>query len=216
MNGLIIIGSGGHARVIVDILRARNELDRLVGLIDNITPIGNYPDYCHHKVIGHDEDLDIFSGFDFIIGIGGIRGGVGIRSLLFDRAIAAGLRPTTMIHPTAILAEDVVVGAGSVIMAGVIVNTGSCIGHNVILNTRCTLDHDVVIADHVNVAPCAAISGNCRIGDSAFIGVGAVLRQKLEIGSGSTVGAGAVVVGNVNNDTTVMGVPARPKGLVGF
>lgn len=211
MSGLLIIGAGGHARVIADILRARGELARLTGFIDATLPLGTRPKGLDATVIGRDNNLANYAGLEFVIGLGSTRGGVGLRSSLFNLAKLAGLVPASLVHPQAIFAMDVILGAGSAVMAGVVVNTGAAIGKNVILNTRCTIEHDVRIGDHSHIAPGAIISGNCTIGEGALIGAGAVLRQGSHIGAGATVGAGSVVVGVVSDHSIVMGNPARGR-----
>lgn len=211
MSSLLIIGAGGHARVITDILRARGELDRLSGFIDEALPIGSCPSGWDAAIVGRDKNLADHAGSDFIIGIGSISGGNALRAKLFDKAKSAGLQPATLIHPAATLAADVKIGAGTAVMAGVVVNTGSLIGENVILNTRSTLDHDAHIGDHAHIAPGATLSGDCVVGQTALIGVGATLRQGINIGVGATVAAGSVVIGPVADGATVMGVPARVR-----
>lgn len=206
---LLIIGAGGHARVVVDILQSVNELSRLCGFIDAYLPIGESPKGCEQKVVGGDEDLSEYKGCEFVIGIGSIRGGTPLREKLFQKALEAGLKPATLVHSTAILAKDVILGDGTVVMAGVVVNTGVRTGVNVILNTRCVLDHDITVADHAHIAPGAVMSGDCRIGENALIGTGATLRQGISVADNATVAAGAVVVKDVAEGALVVGVPAK-------
>lgn len=103
------------------------------------------------------------------------------------------------------------IGDGTIICPGVIITTNVTIGKNVILNINCTVGHDVTIGDFSTVSPGAFISGNVSIGKRCYIGTGASIREKIEIGNDSTVGMGSVVIKNVENNTIVIGNPAKEK-----
>lgn len=131
------------------------------------------------------------------------------REALIARAAAAGLTPANAIHPTAVIAEDVRLGAGIWMAAGAIVNPGSQIGDGVVINTGATVDHDCVLETCCNISPGCRLSGRTHIGRYAFLGTGAVTIPDVVVGDGATVGAGAVVIREVPPGTTVVGVPAR-------
>jgi UDP-perosamine 4-acetyltransferase len=211
-SDVIIIGAGGHARVLADILRAQGALSRLRGFIDPAIPAGDTPPGWEQPVLGNDDVLPDHAGCNFIVGIGTVKGGSKLRAKLFNTAVAAGLHPVTLIHPTATIATNVGLGAGTAVMAGVIVNTDAQIGQNCILNTGCVVEHDVVLYDHVHIAPGAKISGGCQIGAHTLIGIGAILIQMQKIGESATVGAGSVVISDVASADTVVGAPARSQG----
>jgi sugar O-acyltransferase (sialic acid O-acetyltransferase NeuD family) len=128
---------------------------------------------------------------------------------LFHRLEQQGFSLPNAIHPNSTLAESVVLGRGTVVMAGAIANPGVRVGDNSILNTGAILDHDCVVGDHAHIAPGATLSGGVTVGDRCHIGTGASVIQGVSIGEGAVVGAGAVVLADVPPNGTVVGVPAR-------
>jgi sugar O-acyltransferase (sialic acid O-acetyltransferase NeuD family) len=210
---VICLGNGGHASVIVDLLQllAQQGQAEIVGVTGTA---GQAADVLGVPTLGEDSELrDLVRKHElthFIVGMGMVRGGDEKRARLFELGRAAGLRPFTAIHPTAIVASSATIGEGTAVMAGAIVQARTRIGANVILNTRSSVDHDCAIGDHVHVAPGAVCSGNVKIGEAAHIGVGAAVIQNVRIGAGATVAAGAVAVRDCPDGVTVMGVPAKP------
>lgn len=203
----LILGAGGHARVLIDALQRQAPL---VGyaLLDAdpklwATVIMDVP------IIGGDEYLTRLDAERFIVGVGST-GSTAIRQRLFAEAIVAGLTPQSVIHDRALIADGATIGPGAQILAGAIINTGAELGRNVLVNTGAIVEHDCRIEDHVHIATGARLAGGVQVGLGAHIGIGAVVRQNQIIGAGAIVGAGAVVVHNVAPNTTVAGVPARP------
>ena len=119
------------------------------------------------------------------------------------------IRFFSVIHPKAIIADNVVYGDGTVVMAGVVVNQGTKIGCHVILNTRCSVDHDCTIEDFVHVSPGVTLCGGIAIGQGTHIGAGATVLPNIKIGENVIVGAGAVVTKDIPSESKVIGVPAR-------
>jgi len=214
---IVILGAGGHGRVVADILCAQisaGSNNVFAGFVDENLPLGHQvsPSRKHWRVIGRDKDLQTLKaeGVDgFCVGIGVLRGSETIRQRIFNAACDAGLQPAVLIHPRAIVAPDVTIGAGTVVMAGAVVNIGSTIGENCIINTGAVLDHDAHIHDHVHIAPGCVLSGHVTVQSGTIVGVGSTVIQGISIGTGATVGAGSVVVKPVKDLSVVMGVPAR-------
>jgi len=207
----VILGGGGHAKVVVDLLRAHGH-----PILGFVTPEGPVCPVAGMGVpyLGRDDDL---AGLDvdsvvLALGFGSVRPGEARRSV-FERFKAAGFTFATLCHPAAVIAGDVQLGEGCQIMAGAVVQTGCRIADNVIVNTRVALDHDCLIGAHVHIATGAAISGGVRIESGAHIGAGAVVIQGVRVGAGGLVAAGAVVIGNVPDHCAVAGVPARPMAV---
>ncbi|MBV5257546.1 transferase [Synechococcus moorigangaii CMS01] len=206
-----ILGAGGHARVVADILMSAAESGADVSVAGFVAPEGN--GWRCFPLLGDDHALSglVSSGqiTHFIIGVGSISGGTPHRIRLADAAVAAGAQPISAIHPTAAVARDVIIEPGAVIMAMAAVNVGSRIGKHAIINTGACIDHDAIVDDFAHVAPRSVLSGDVRVGRNALVGVGATVRQGLSIGANATLGAGAVAVSDIAKGVTAKGNPAR-------
>ena len=205
----VILGGGGHARVVVDALRASGAAAPEAVVDADRSLWGK--DVLGVPILGGDERLPelVDRGVRaFVVGVGSV-GDNGPRRALFTLALKHGLRPLTVQHPAAVCSAAARVGEGSVLFAGAIVNAGAVIGRNVIVNTGAIIEHDCVLGDHVHVATGARLASTVHVGEAAHIGAGATVRQCLRIGEGAVVGAGAVVVKDVEPWTIVIGVPAR-------
>ncbi|MBF0381949.1 MAG: NeuD/PglB/VioB family sugar acetyltransferase [Magnetococcales bacterium] len=208
-DSLILLGGGGHGRVLLASLVASGCKNSLIGIIDPMAAklgktIGSTP------VLGVEERLV----FDYppttvklLNGVGSI-GSTVKRRKLYDRFIDDGYEFASVIHPTAYVADGVVVGVGAQIMAGAIIQTGCTIGDNVLINSGAVVEHDVKIANHVHIATGAVVAGGVELAPEVHIGCGATVIQGRKIGVGSVVGAGAVVLQNVSDGVVVAGVPA--------
>src|SRR5438128_2299472 len=122
-----------------------------------------------------------------------------------------GVALVNAVHPTAVLATDVIVGSGVVICANVVVNTGTVIGDGVILNTACTVDHHNTIGDFAHIAPGSHLAGQVTVGAGALVGIGSAVAPGCCIGEWAFVGAGSVVIRNTPPNCLVVGVPARVR-----
>ena len=203
---VIIIGGGGHAKVVADTLRLNGE--EIIG----------YLDPCDRKEnllkdipwLGNDEVIYKYSPDSILLanGLGSTCTTIR-RQEVFSRFSEMGYHFLRVIHPSVIIAKDVMIGQGTQLMAGVVVQNGTVIGCNTIVNTSASIDHDCRIDDHVHISPGVIISGSVCIGSGTHIGTGAVVIQGIEVGEKALVGAGAVVVSDVTDDTMVLGVPAR-------
>lgn len=212
MKKIFGLGAGGHARVILDIVRCMGEYE-IVGLIDRDPALtGKVLDGT--RVIGPEELLPELLGKgiqEFFIGVGGV-GDNAVRAELFSRVCAMGFTPIRAIHPRAVVAASANVGEGSVVMAGAILNPGAVVGIDTIVNTGAILDHDCQIGDHVHIAPGVTLSGNVSVGAYSHVGTGASVKQGVTIGTNTVVGAGAVVVRNLPDNVTAVGIPASVIG----
>ncbi len=209
MPNVLLIGAGGHAQVVADILlrsqEASGENDvSLLGYLDD-NPNLQKKAFLEKVVLGGIAALDQIAHDSLIIAIGDNV----TRRILFEKFQARKEAFAIAKHPSAIVAPDVLIGEGTMLCAGTIVNPGTRLGKNVILNTGCTIDHHSSIGDHVHVAPGAHLGGEVEVGEGTLIGIGAIVLPGVHIGSWSIIGAGAVVTTNVPNQALVIGVPGR-------
>jgi sugar O-acyltransferase (sialic acid O-acetyltransferase NeuD family) len=204
---VLIIGAGGHARVIADAILcnpANHDVLDVVGFLDD-DPAYRGERALGKPILGTIADLQGIPHDAVVIGIGENE----TRRRLFNELVSRGEHPIAIIHPKATVAQDVPVGVGSVIFAGVVVNTGAAIREDVILNTGCSVDHNSVVDAHAHICPGAHLGGTVRIGEGAFIGIGSAIIHNRCVGEWATIGGGAVVIRDVAPKTTVVGVPAK-------
>ena len=200
MNRLIIIGAGGHGKVIAD-----------NALKNGYTHIFFVDDHSVGQCMGLDiigtcdclKDLND-GRTDFIIGIGSNE----IRKRIAE---SYDLNWITLIHPAAQIASCVSVGKGTVIMAGAVVNACASVGNHCIINTCAIVEHDNIIEDYAHISPNVALGGMVRVGSSTQIGIGATVSNNISICGNCIVGAGAIVIKDIVDFGTYMGVPARKK-----
>ena len=201
----IVLGAGGHAKVALDILKLNKK--NIYGLTDaNILKDSMCMGY---PIIGTDEELErlIKSGVkNAVMGIGHV-GDVTIRDRVYLYAKQLGFEFPNIIHPRAIVAENVMLGKGNLISAQAILNPEACIGTLCIINTASVIEHDVCIGDGVHVAPHATVLGMVNIGDNSFIGAGSVILQGVTVGRNCIIGAGTVVLNDVPDNSVVVGNP---------
>jgi sugar O-acyltransferase (sialic acid O-acetyltransferase NeuD family) len=202
---VIVLGAGGHARVVIDalLLKGAAILGVTAPAIEGAPPFGL-------PFLGTDLAVDAHpaTSVRLVNGLGSIRQ-AGARREIFEGFKAKGYKFDRVVHPSAVVARNVELGEGVQVMAGAVIQTGSRIGANSIVNTRAAVDHDCFVGAHVHLAPGATLSGDVRVGEGAHIGSGATVIQGVSIGSGALVGAGSVVIRDVASGAVVVGIPAR-------
>ncbi|GAB5491169.1 MAG: acetyltransferase [Phototrophicaceae bacterium] len=208
MKTCIIFGAGGHAKMVIELIRLIGNIS-IAGLIDNdINKHGTQVMGC--TVIGSDADLtEIAKEVDyFVLGIGGI-GNPKIRKIVYNIAKDHHLKPLTLVHPSAIVSSYATLGEGCQIMPNAIINVDAVLGDNVLINTGAVVEHESFVGAHTHIASKACLLGNVTVGEETLIGGNSTIRQGLTIGSLAVVGMGSVVTKNVPDACTVVGVPAR-------
>lgn len=206
---VIVIGAGGHAKVVLDVLLLRGQ--RVIGLLD-ADPKKKGQEVFGVPVLGGDDVLTSYtpSEVSLVLGVGSSRGAERRRAL-YESLRQRGYRFLSLAHPSAIIARMVEIGDGSIVMAGAVVQPGCRIGANCIVNTGARVDHDCQIGDHVHVAPGAILCGDVCVGADSHVGAGATIIQGVKVGSSALVAAGALVIDNIPDRTTVLGIPARKR-----
>jgi sugar O-acyltransferase (sialic acid O-acetyltransferase NeuD family) len=206
LKALLVLGAGGHGRVVADAALESRRWDR-IAFLDDFVETG--ATLLGLSVIGTFSELGAqCAAFGaVVVGLGDAR-----RRLEFIEACKqAGFELPCIIHPTASVSRFATLGAGTVVFAQAAINAGAKLGAGCIVNTSSSIDHDCALGDGVHVCPGAHLAGSVCVGEAAWIGVGASVRDGVAIGSGVTVGAGASVVANVSDGLTVVGVPARTR-----
>lgn len=204
----IVVGTGGHARVIVSLLRAQGV--RIAGCTALEAPSAErWPEDIPY--LGGNEVLETLDpGSNLLVNGVGSSGRIASRRLVFEIALRAGTRFRGLIHPSAVIAPDAEIDATALIMAGAVVQTGAWIGPNVLINSGAIIDHDTRVGAHSHIATGARLAGEVVIGDAVHVGAGATIIQQQEVGSGAVIAAGAVVIRPVAPETCHGGVPAKP------
>lgn len=203
---LILIGAGGHGKVVLDILQCESK-HRVVGFLDADASLHG-SDVAGIPVLGGINQLLKLKSQRVrgaVVSIGDNR----IRQQYAREAADAGLELVQAVHPRATVARSAKIGRNVVVAAGAIVCPDAVIGDSSIINTGAIVDHESVVGDAVHVCPAATLAGRVRVEDLAFIGMGARIIQCLTIGARSVIGAGAVVRSDMPPDCTAVGVPAR-------
>jgi len=206
------LGAGGHAKVVIEILRLCGCYD-IIGLLDRNEDLWG-TSVSGIEVLGDDRKLaELYAAgiHDAFVGVGSVQR-TNIRKELYDLLRNNGFALARAVHPKAFVSGDIEIGEGPIIMAGAIVNPAARIGNNVIINSGAIVEHDCIIEDHVHVATGARLSGGVTIQTGAHIGIGATIKQNVNIGREAVVGAGAVVLNDVPEGATVVGVPAKVLG----
>lgn len=208
-RSVILVGAGGHARVLLDALASRAELS-VIGLVD--ADAGRRGDTVNGvPILGNDAWLLANHSSDAVTlvnGMGSTRD-TRLRHRIFEAFRSHGFAFARVVHATATIARDVTLGEGAQVMAGAIVQAGAVLADNVLVNTGTIVDHDCRIGAHCHVAPGVVLSGSVTVGQGTHIGTGACVIQGVRIGSDALIGAGAVVIRDVPDGAVVFGVPAR-------
>lgn len=201
---LIIVGSGGHARIVIDAAEQAGFL--VLGIID-INYKNQAENILGYPVLGGFSELKKYDTKRTSLGMA--LGDGQQRAQCFHEVERLGFDVKTIIHPTATISKHAHIGKGVLINAGVFVNAGAQIGIDAIVNTAAIVEHEVTIGDHSHVGPGARVAGRVSIGEFTFVGIGATIIEKITIGDRVTIGAGSVVIRNIESNSTVAGVPAK-------
>nr|WP_121270565.1 acetyltransferase [Pedobacter schmidteae] len=192
-----IIGAGGHAKVVLDILLESNQ--HISGIWDENS---NLKFLLGYTIYGDFKAFKQLSSEQFVIAIGN-------NFIRKQMASQLGSNKARVIHPRSVISKFAKIGIGTVVMANVTVNADTLIGDYVILNTNASVDHECKLADFVHISPHVALGGNVSIGEGTHIGIGSSVIQGINIGKWATVGAGAVIIRDIPDYAVVVGNPGR-------
>lgn len=198
---LVVIGAGGHGKVVADILLAAGY--EVAGFLDDRLPVGL-------AVLGK---LSVLGTLDWLgrapcrvaLGIGDNA----IRARVADRVLGLGSSLFTAVHPRAVVAASALIGDGVAIMATAVINPCASIETGAIINTGVIVEHDCVVSAFAHISPNATLGGECHVGAYAHVGIAATMLPRTAVGARSLIGGGAVVVRDIPADVVAVGMPAR-------
>lgn len=199
---VVVLGAGGHAKVVISTLRAAGyEIEAVFD--DDPTKHGS-------QIMGIPIKgaLSEAAGRDYKYGVVAV-GDNAVRKAISERII--GFSWLTVVHPHAYVEASVCLGEGTVVFAGAVLQTDTVVGRHAIINTGATIDHDCVLGDFVHTAPGAHLSGDVTVDEGALVGIGSATIPGVHVGAWSVIGAGSVIVSDVDVQSTVVGVPGRAK-----
>ncbi len=208
MKKIFVIGSSGHAKVVIDIIEQEGKHE-IIGLLSRDQAAGEF--VYGYEILGKEAELNSLlkkhpaEGYIIAVGDNATRA----KAANFFEENYPQLEALSAIHPSAILGRDVTIGAGTVVMAGTVINPSSKIGCFCIINTRASLDHDCILGNFASLAPGVTTGGDCQIRAYSAIGIGATILHGVQIGEQTVIGANALVNKNIPPFSVAYGTPAK-------
>lgn len=206
MDKIILIGAGGHAKSVTEVLTNADKTFSIEGLIDPQVPKDKF--WSDVNYLGNDETVDNLKGKNAHVSVGMIKN-LTIRERIFSNYRSLGVEFPVIKSKFAYISSSSIIGKGTIIMHQAFVNVGVSIGENCILNTKTTVEHDVVIGNHCHAGPGATINADCKIGNNVFISSNATINRGVTIGNHCIIGAGSVITKDVKDNSVVFGVPGK-------
>jgi acetyltransferase EpsM len=207
LRDLIVIGGGGHARVVIEAARSKPEQWRVIGFVDP-SPCEETQSRLAVSRLGGDEILPRHPNAALVLGIGNVDVG-DHRQRIVGKVGAPPSRWATVIHNSGSVSPTAEIGSGTVILAGAVVNSRARIGEHCIINSNAIVDHDVLLGAFIHASHGCVVAGGSTIGDGSYIGMGALVRDHITLGRSSLVGMGAAVTKSFEAGAVLVGVPAR-------
>jgi len=201
---LIVIGAGGHARIVID--TAEDIGYKIYGIID-IYYKGQEEIILNYPVLGDFSFLNDLDPNKFILALS--IGDNSERATYFKKSLKSDFQVATIIHPTAIVSKNAEIDSGVFIGSGAIINAKAKIGKNTIVNTGAIIEHEVEIGNHSHIGPGSRIAGRVRIGEQTFVGIGTSIIDKITIGEKVIIGVGSVILNDIEPNSTVVGIPGK-------
>jgi sugar O-acyltransferase (sialic acid O-acetyltransferase NeuD family) len=208
MKNIVLFGSGGHAKVIVDIIE-KEKLYQISGLIDPNRELGM--ECFGYPVLGSEDDLpDLIKKYSIDGGFVAV-GDNWARYLIAQKVLKMipDFHFVKTVHPSSQIAGQVTLNRGTVVMPGAVINSGTEIGEFCIVNTNSSVDHDNVFGNYSSIMPNAATGGGVRVGEFSVLGMGANVLQEIQVGAHTVIGAGSVLLENIGDCSVVVGSPAK-------
>jgi len=205
---LVVVGAGGHARAVLSILSYSDY---------NIIGIADKTKYAFGEKIDEIKISYTWEELPSLYNDGVKYAAIAIgdnkqRRFLFTKLKKIGFELPNIIHPTVFIEKNAIIGSGNHIAMGANIGSLVKIKDNCIIYGS-TIEHETIIENNVFIAPSVSIAGRVRLCDSCFIGIGSSIKEKLTIGKKAIVGAGSVVINNIDENLKVVGIPAKSIGI---
>jgi|SRR5438874_6416031 len=205
---VLIVGSSGHAAVVIDIFEKQKEF-KIVGLLDSSRKQGD--ETLGYKILGNDENLPMITGENPGCKLFVAIGDNWKRRKVVEKICSQvpDVNFASAVHPSAVIAKGVTIGKGVAIMAGAVVNSNTLIGDFAIINTRASIDHDSKMLSYSSLAPGVTTGGKVTIGECSAISIGAIIKHGVSVGNHSVLGAGALLLEDCGDNIVMYGSPAK-------
>lgn len=203
MMTLLIVGAGGHGKVVADIAESLSCYSDIFFIDDSAEENASGP--LGYPIVGGLSEVGKFEGADIVVAIGDAR----VRRDISDSLEKEGRRIVSLVHPSATISRHATIGRGAVVMPGAVVGPDVHLGAGVIINTAASVDHDCMVGNYAHISVGSHLAGAVYVGEETWIGAGATVVNNVTICPGCMVGAGAVVVKDIVEPGTYIGVPAR-------
>ncbi|MDQ0256573.1 acetyltransferase EpsM [Evansella vedderi] len=208
---IVIIGKGGHSKVISDIVQSDPQIEIIGYLDDKYNDFFSKGDLYYGPINSAKRLIHIMPDVKFIIAIGNNL----VREQIAKILNLNNCGYASLVHKNAMISSSAQIGQGTVVMANAVINADSKIGNHSIINTSAVVEHDNVIGDFVHISPNVTLTGGVHIKDGAHVGAGATIIPGIEVGERSIIGAGATVIHHIPPHCTAVGIPALVKKKVG-
>ena len=208
MEKIVLVGAGGHCKVIIDIIKSASKYD-IIGVTDKA--YSNEKSVLDIPIIGDDsilEELYISGVKNAFVCVGALQN-TSIRDTIYNNLLAIGFNIPVLIHKDSIVSPYANIGFGTCVMPGAIINPGVTIEENCIINTGAVIEHDCNLKRNTHISPRACLAGGVSIGRNTHVGMGSSIIQAVHIGNNVIIGAGAVVIENIVDNVVAVGVPSK-------
>ncbi|CAG9613435.1 Putative acetyltransferase EpsM [Bacillus rhizoplanae] len=202
---IVMIGQGGHSKVVRDIILSNNEYEIVGYLDDRYEDIAIVDNIYFGPISTAHEMINYFNQIKFVIAIGDNK----VRKLIVEKLCLSENYYATLIHKTAVVSPSAKIGNGTVVMPNVVINADTQIGNHVIINTGSVVEHDNIVGDFVHISPHVTLTGSVIIEEGAHIGAAATMIPSAKVREWSIIGAGSVVINDIPPNCTAVGIPAK-------
>ena len=210
MEKIVLVGAGGHCKVIIDIIKSINRYD-IVGITDKTYVLGEEKLVLDIPIIGDDSILvDLYNtGVKHAFVCVGALQNIEVRDKIYRNLKAIGFNIPSLVHKDSVVSPYASIAMGTCVMAGAIVNPDAFIEENCIINTGAVIEHDCKVQRNTHISPKACLAGGVNVGYNTHVGMGSSIIQAVHIGNNVIIGAGAVVIENIVDNVTTVGIPSK-------